>query len=118
MSMSLEGVYDPSKNELINTGLLIRENVGEQPVLTDVTSPQDEDPCEILGSTPEQDERDALALKLAGLIAKELIKENHSSTALTRVIDGRLRSILTAVSDIVREEEVCMIPGPMFHGHR
>lgn len=105
MSMSLEGVYDPSKNELINTGLLIRKNVGEQPVLTDVTSPQGEDPCEILGSTHEQNERDALALKLAGLIAKEIIEKNHSIVALTRVIDGRLGSIFTAVNDIILEEE-------------
>lgn len=85
--------------------VFLRQNVGEQPVLTDVTSPQGEDPCEILGSTHEQNERDALALKLAGLIAKEIIEKNHSIVALTRVIDGCLPAIFSAINEIILGQE-------------
>lgn len=62
-------------------------------------------------TTPEQNERDALILKLVGLIAKNLIDQNPSSEALTRVIDGRLSAIISAVGGIVLEEEP-QVPNP------
>jgi len=57
------------------------------------------------GSTPEQDERDALVLRLAGFIAKDLIKQNPSIESIKRVITNRLPAVFSAVGGIVIEEE-------------
>ena len=86
-------------------GCFIREGIGEQPVRTGFVEGSDEDLDTATGATPEQIERDALILKLTKLIVENAMEQNPSNEALTRVIDGCLPAIFSAINEIILEQE-------------